>query len=104
MPPPGPSGRIARMLQNPEGTLAAGTGDARRAAEPRPQARSARDGVADPRGGDFLHAVLLRPEIPHNTGAIGRTCVALGCDLGLVRPLGFALSDEYVRRAGLDYW
>ena len=51
-----------------------------------------------------LHAVLVRPEIPHNTGAIGRTCVALGCDLGLVRPLGFALSDEYVRRAGLDYW
>ncbi len=51
-----------------------------------------------------LHAVLVRPEIPHNTGAIGRTCVALGCDLSLVRPLGFALSDEYVRRAGLDYW
>ena len=51
-----------------------------------------------------LHAVLVRPEIPHNTGAIGRTCVALGCDLALVRPLGFALSDEYVRRAGLDYW
>lgn len=51
-----------------------------------------------------LHAVLVHPEIPHNTGAIGRTCVALGCDLGLVRPLGFALSDEYVRRAGLDYW
>ena len=70
----------------------------------RPQARSARDGEADPREGDFLHAVLVQPEIPHNTGAIGRTCVALGCDLGLVRPLGFALSDEYVRRAGLDYW
>lgn len=51
-----------------------------------------------------IHAVLVRPEIPHNTGAIGRTCVALGCDLALVRPLGFALSDEYVRRAGLDYW
>ena len=51
-----------------------------------------------------LHAVLVRPEIPHNTGAIGRTCVALGGDLALVRPLGFALSDEYVRRAGLDYW
>ena len=75
-----------------------------RAAEPRPQARSARDGEAGLRGGDFLHAVLVHPEIPHNTGAIGRTCVALGCDLGLVRPLGFALSDEYVRRAGLDYW
>ena len=45
-----------------------------------------------------LHAVLVRPEIPHNTGAIGRTCVALGCDLALVRPLGFALSDEYICR------
>ena len=51
-----------------------------------------------------LHPVLVCPEIPHNTGAIGRTCVALGCDLALVRPLGFTLSDEYVRRAGLDYW
>ena len=81
-----------------------GTGDVKRAAEPRHQARSAREGEAGRRGGDFLHAVLVRPEIPHNTGAIGRTCVALGCDLGLVRPLGFALSDEYVRRAGLDYW
>ena len=57
----------------------------------------------DARAAD-LHAVLVRPEIPHNTGAIGRTCVALGCDLALVKPLGFALSDEYVRRAGLDYW
>lgn len=79
-----------------------GTGGVNRAAEPRHQARYARDGGADPRGRDFLHAVLVRPEIPHNTGAIWRTCVALGCDLALVRPLGFALSDEYVRRAGLD--
>ena len=49
-----------------------GTGDVRRAAEPLHQARSAQDGEADPRGGDFLHAVLVRPEIPHTTGAIGR--------------------------------
>ena len=76
--------------------------------------RQARAGVAvtrdlpapagTPAGATPLNAVLVRPEIPHNTGAIGRTCVALGCDLALVKPLGFALSDEYVRRAGLDYW
>ena len=48
--------------------------------------------------------VLLRPEIPHNTGAIGRLCVGLGVKLNLVRPLGFRLDDKSVARAGLDYW
>ena len=48
--------------------------------------------------------VLVHPEIPHNTGAIGRTCVALGMELVLIRPLGFDLSDKAVRRSGLDYW
>jgi tRNA (cytidine/uridine-2'-O-)-methyltransferase len=48
--------------------------------------------------------VLLRPEIPHNTGAIGRLAVGLGVPLNLVRPLGFRLDHESVRRAGLDYW
>ena len=48
--------------------------------------------------------VLLRPEIPHNTGAIGRLCVGLGVKLNLVRPLGFQLDDKSVARAGLDYW
>ena len=48
--------------------------------------------------------VLLRPEIPHNTGAIGRLCVGLGVPLHLVRPLGFALDDRAIARAGLDYW
>lgn len=48
--------------------------------------------------------VLLRPEIPHNTGAIGRLAVGLGVRLNLIRPLGFHLDDESVRRAGLDYW
>lgn len=47
---------------------------------------------------------LLRPEIPHNTGAIGRLCVGLGVKLNLVRPLGFHLDDKSVARAGLDYW
>lgn len=48
--------------------------------------------------------ILLRPEIPHNTGAIGRLCVGLGVPLHLVKPLGFALDDRSVARAGLDYW
>ncbi|RJY09061.1 tRNA (cytidine(34)-2'-O)-methyltransferase [Aurantiacibacter aquimixticola] len=48
--------------------------------------------------------VLVHPEIPHNTGAIGRTCVALDMDLVLIRPYGFTLSDRQLQRAGLDYW
>ena len=48
--------------------------------------------------------ILLRPEIPHNTGAIGRLCVGLGVPLHLVKPLGFALDDRSIARAGLDYW
>lgn len=48
--------------------------------------------------------VLVHPEIPHNTGAIGRTCVALDLELVLVRPYGFTLSDKHLQRAGLDYW
>ena len=48
--------------------------------------------------------VLLRPEIPHNTGAIGRLCVGLGVPLHLVKPLRFALDDRSISRAGLDYW
>ncbi len=51
-----------------------------------------------------LHIVLLEPEIPHNTGSVGRTCVAVGAKLWLVRPLGFQLDDYHLRRAGLDYW
>ena len=48
--------------------------------------------------------VLVQPEIPGNTGAIGRTCVALGMELILIHPLGFEISDSRVKRAGLDYW
>lgn len=48
--------------------------------------------------------VLIRPEIPHNTGAVGRTCVALDVELVLIRPYGFTLSDRQLKRAGLDYW
>jgi tRNA (cytidine/uridine-2'-O-)-methyltransferase len=51
-----------------------------------------------------LQVVLFEPEIASNTGAIGRTCVAAGARLWLVRPLGFHLDDRHLRRAGLDYW
>ncbi|MBX3364681.1 MAG: tRNA (cytidine(34)-2'-O)-methyltransferase [Phycisphaeraceae bacterium] len=52
----------------------------------------------------LFHIVLYRPEIPNNTGNIGRTCVALGCALHLIHPLGFEISEKACRRAGLDYW
>lgn len=48
--------------------------------------------------------VLVTPEIPYNTGAIGRTCVALNLELILIRPYGFSLDEKAVRRAGTDYW
>jgi tRNA (cytidine/uridine-2'-O-)-methyltransferase len=51
-----------------------------------------------------LHVVLHQPEIHYNTGNIGRTCVAVGAKLWLVKPLGFNIDDASVRRAGLDYW
>ncbi len=51
-----------------------------------------------------MKIVLVTPEIPWNTGAIGRTCVALGLELILIRPLGFSLDEKSVRRAGTDYW
>ena len=51
-----------------------------------------------------IHIVLLRPEIPHNTGAIGRVCVGLDCALHLVKPLGFHLDAQHLKRAGMDYW
>lgn len=51
-----------------------------------------------------LHIVLHQPEIPQNTGNIGRTCVAVGAKLWLIRPLGFRLDGARLRRAGLDYW
>jgi tRNA (cytidine/uridine-2'-O-)-methyltransferase len=51
-----------------------------------------------------LHIVLVEPEIHWNTGNIGRTSLAVGADLHLVEPLGFALEDRHLKRAGLDYW
>ena len=52
----------------------------------------------------MVDIVLVEPEIPHNTGAIARTCAATGARLHLVKPLGFDISDKQVKRCGLDYW
>ena len=54
--------------------------------------------------GPPLHVVLFQPEIPQNTGNIGRTCVALGAKLWIVEPMAFEIDEKRVRRAGLDYW
>ncbi|MCR5417767.1 MAG: tRNA (cytidine(34)-2'-O)-methyltransferase [Lachnospiraceae bacterium] len=52
----------------------------------------------------MMHIVLHEPEIPANTGNIGRTCVATGTELHLIEPLGFSLSEKNLKRAGMDYW
>lgn len=52
----------------------------------------------------MINVVLLEPEIPANTGNIGRTCVATGARLHLIEPLGFSLSEKALKRAGMDYW
>ena len=51
-----------------------------------------------------INIVLFEPEIPQNTGNIARTCAATGASLHLIRPLGFAIDDRKLKRAGLDYW
>lgn len=51
-----------------------------------------------------MNIVLFQPEIPANTGNIGRTCVATGTKLHLIEPLGFLLNDKSIKRAGMDYW
>ena len=51
-----------------------------------------------------FNIVLVHPEIPQNTGGIGRLCVSNNCRLHLIEPLGFSLEDKYVKRAGMDYW
>jgi len=51
-----------------------------------------------------LNIVLFQPEIPQNTGNIGRTCVLTDCKLHLIKPLGFSLDEKQLKRAGLDYW
>lgn len=52
----------------------------------------------------MFHIALFEPEIAGNVGSIARTCLATGCELHLIRPLGFRLSDEALKRSGMDYW
>jgi tRNA (cytidine/uridine-2'-O-)-methyltransferase len=52
----------------------------------------------------MFHVVLVEPEIPPNTGNVGRLCLATGAHLHLVKPLGFSIDDRTLKRAGLDYW
>jgi len=52
----------------------------------------------------LFHVVLLSPEIPNNTGNIGRTCAATACRLHVIHPIAFDMSEKALRRAGLDYW
>ncbi len=52
----------------------------------------------------MFHIVLVEPEIPQNAGNIARTCAATGTCLHMIRPLGFEVTDKYLKRAGLDYW
>lgn len=51
-----------------------------------------------------INIVMVEPEIPQNTGNVARTCAATGAKLHLVKPLGFEITDKYLKRAGLDYW
>ena len=64
----------------------------------------ANSGPPDGPGRGSLNVVLVSPEIPPNTGNIGRLCLATGAILHLVHPLGFDISDRALKRAGLDYW
>lgn len=52
----------------------------------------------------MVNIVLLEPEMPANTGNIGRTCCAVGAKLHLIEPMGFKVNDKMLKRAGLDYW
>ena len=52
----------------------------------------------------LLNVVLYHPEIPQNTGNIGRTCVGVGAKLWLIEPLGFKIDEKHIRRSGMDYW
>jgi tRNA (cytidine/uridine-2'-O-)-methyltransferase len=72
--------------------------------QPCDQDLASRDQHARRDAGTPAHVVLYQPEIPQNTGNIGRTCVAVGAKLWIVRPAGFRLDDARLRRAGLDYW
>ncbi|MGF1450165.1 MAG: tRNA (cytidine(34)-2'-O)-methyltransferase [Opitutales bacterium] len=60
--------------------------------------------MAEPSQSPLLHVVLFQPEIPQNTGNIGRTCAYAGACLHLIHPLGFTITDKHLKRSGMDYW
>ncbi len=62
------------------------------------------DRQSQPESEPLVHVVLVAPQIPWNTGNVGRSCLAAGAQLHLIRPLGYSLEDRYLKRAGLDYW
>jgi len=74
------------------------------ALDPLPEKRSDKGTLKISTYDPVFHIVLFAPEIPPNTGNIGRTCVATGSKLWLVEPLGFQVDDTALRRAGMDYW
>jgi tRNA (cytidine/uridine-2'-O-)-methyltransferase len=55
-------------------------------------------------GARMLHVVLYQPQIPPNTGNVGRLCAITGCRLHLIHPLGFRITDRHLKRSGMDYW
>lgn len=71
---------------------------------PQPAVGTTPPAAGEPPGSPAAHVVLYQPEIPQNTGNIGRTCVATSAKLWIVRPTGFRLDERRLRRAGLDYW
>jgi len=73
-------------------------------ANPAPESAPNADKAAELPQEPLLNVVLYQPDIPQNTGNIGRTCVAVGAKLWLIRPLGFRLDEKHLRRAGMDYW
>ena len=52
----------------------------------------------------MIHLILFQPQIPQNTGNVGRLCAYVGCRLHLIKPYGFEIDDKHLRRAGMDYW
>jgi tRNA (cytidine/uridine-2'-O-)-methyltransferase len=99
---PQPDGRDPHMTGQPAAQLTSLDPSSRASIhdnDPQPAGVSAASSPGVP-----AHVVLYQPEIPQNTGNIGRTCVAVGAKLWIVRPAGFRLDDARLRRAGLDYW
>lgn len=96
---------LSRTSKAPQPTESSARPDAGQAGSNRlEQRRDTGSGDNPDTATPLAHVVLYQPEIPQNTGNIGRTCVAVGAKLWIVRPAGFQIDDTRLRRAGLDYW